>query len=141
MGCETTRSKDASTPKGKGVSAEDCIGMTVVSTKEITECGETIDDSEPEGPSSENQASGILAVAGHKRVRWFPLQVLQRNLALRLKHIGFSIVWMTPAWLAVVGDMLPAWLAEASRQSPTWLAEVGDESPTWLAEVGDEYVV
>jgi hypothetical protein len=66
MGCEKTRSKDASTPKGKGVSAKDCIGMIVVSTKEGTECGETIDDSELEGPSSENQFSGILVVTGHK---------------------------------------------------------------------------
>jgi hypothetical protein len=63
---ETTRSRDASTPKGRGVSAEDCIGMTTVSTKEGWE---TKDDSEPEGPQVRTMLLVSTTVAGHKRVR------------------------------------------------------------------------
>jgi hypothetical protein len=45
---------------------DDCIGMTVMSIKGETECWETKDDSELEGPLGEDHAFGIPAVAGHK---------------------------------------------------------------------------
>jgi hypothetical protein len=114
------------------VSSKYCIIMTVVSTKDGTKCVETIDDSRPERPSSENHAYDILAVEGHKRVRWFPLQVLQRNLDLHLIRLGFSIIWIPPAWLSVVGDKPSTWIAEVDGESPTWLGDVGDGSTVWL---------
>lgn len=64
-----TRTRDTS-PSTTGVwSEEDCIDMTVVSIKGEIECGKTIDASEPKGLLGEPHASGILVVAGHKRVR------------------------------------------------------------------------
>jgi hypothetical protein len=39
----------------------------------------------------EPHASGISVLTGHKRVRLLPLQVLQRKLGLRLRHLGFSM--------------------------------------------------
>jgi hypothetical protein len=46
------------------VLAEDCIGMTVVSTKEELECWETKDDYEPEGLSDKDCASSTTKVVG-----------------------------------------------------------------------------
>ena len=43
------------------------------------------------GLLGEPHAFGIPTVIGHKRVRWLPSQVLQRNLGLRLRRLGFSM--------------------------------------------------
>jgi hypothetical protein len=47
--------------------------------------------SESEGILGEPHAFGIPTVTGHKRVRWFPSHVLQRNLGLCLRRLGFSM--------------------------------------------------
>jgi hypothetical protein len=51
------------------VLAEDCIDMTVFSTKEELEHWETKYNSEPEGLSEKDYASSTTIVAGHKRVK------------------------------------------------------------------------
>jgi hypothetical protein len=45
--------------------------------------------SESEGLLGEPHASGIPTVTRNKQVRWFPSQVLQTNLGLRLRCLGF----------------------------------------------------
>jgi hypothetical protein len=47
--------------------------------------------SESEGILGEPHASSIPAVTGHKRLRWLPSQVLQRNLGLHMRRLGFSM--------------------------------------------------
>jgi hypothetical protein len=47
-------------------SGDYCSGITIVSIKGETGCGETINTSESEGPLGEPQASDIPAVVGHK---------------------------------------------------------------------------
>jgi hypothetical protein len=89
--------------------------------QEELDCWETKEDSEPEGISYKDITSCTIAVAEKKWVRWPPLQSIQRNLGLRSIHLGLSIVWIPPAWLTIVGDMLPAWIAEASSSYPTWI--------------------
>jgi len=84
-------SKEVSLLKMGVVLGEDCIGMMDVSIREI-ECWETKDDSEPEELSDKNYTSSTTTMVGHKRVKWLPLQSLQRNLGLRPIHQGFSIV-------------------------------------------------
>jgi hypothetical protein len=56
-------------PKKGVVSVEDCIGMTIVSTKEGLECWETKDKSEPEGPLEKDHTSHTTAIEELKRVR------------------------------------------------------------------------
>jgi hypothetical protein len=87
-----TWSKEASFLKTGAVSGEDCIDMTIVSIKGEIKFWETKDDSEPEGLSDKDSNSYTTTIVVHKRVKWPPLQVLQRNLGLHSIHRGFSIV-------------------------------------------------
>ena len=103
-GCIVTGARDAS-PSTKGVRLEgDLSGGT---TKGGVAWWEIMGVSEFEGLLGEPHAYGISTVTGHKQVRWLPSQVLQRNLGLRLRHLGFSM------WLAGERESSHVWWIEA----------------------------
>jgi hypothetical protein len=64
-----TWSKDAPLLKIGVVLAEDCIDMTVVSTKEELECWETKYDSKLEGLSGMDRITGATTITWHIQVR------------------------------------------------------------------------
>jgi hypothetical protein len=64
----TTRLGDASPSKMGVWLGEDCTDIIFVSIKGETECGETTNASELEGPLGENHDSGISIVSGHKKL-------------------------------------------------------------------------